>query len=85
MPQKGMTFFCRVNNQRSQKRWSITDHYRLSIGATVVMTGTQGQVQAVREGPYTEGEQWCHVVCLKKCHRPCGETTQHSDPTEAFR
>lgn len=47
------------------------------------MTRTQSQVEAVREGPYTEGEQRRHVVCLEKRHQSCREITQHTDLTEA--
>lgn len=50
----------------------------------MIVPRTHGQVQAVCEGSCTEGEQWCHVVCLKKRHEPCRETAQNPDSTEAF-
>lgn len=66
------------------RRRSSTDYNRLSIGAFVIMTGTQGQVKAVWEGSCTETIQRSHVVCLKKRHQSRGDITQNTDPTEVF-
>lgn len=65
-------------------RWSRTDYNGLRIGAIVVMTRAEGQVETVWKGSCAEGIQWHHMFRLKKGHQACGEITQYTDPMETW-
>lgn len=65
-------------------RCSGTDCNGLRIGAIVVMTGTESQVETVWKGSCAEGIQRHHVLRLNKGHQASGEVTQNTDPTELW-